>query len=140
MITPVFVDTNVWFSAFYGSSNAEKIIKAHITGQIKAVISQQVLRELVENISQKLPPAIPALHRLLESAPPLIISDPREIPPEYKPLSNPKDLPILISASKAQIKVFVTGNIKDFNLPKIKARLDIEILTPKEFITRIFPS
>jgi putative PIN family toxin of toxin-antitoxin system len=139
MITLVFVDTNVWFSAFYGSSNAEKILRAHILGQIKAVISQQVLQELVKNISQKLPPAIPVLQRLLEAAPPQIVPDPHAVPKEYKLLANPNDLPILISAYQAQIKIFVTGNIKDFNLPKIQAMLDIQILTPKEFVTRIFP-
>jgi putative PIN family toxin of toxin-antitoxin system len=134
MTSQIFIDTNVWFSAFYGSENAEKIIKAHINGQIKAVVSQQVLEELVKNISTKLPAAIPGLQRLMESAPPMIVSNPYKITEEYKLLAGPKDLPILISASQANIKYFVTGNIKDFDLLKIKDELYIDILTPKEFV------
>ena len=33
----IFIDTNIWFSFFYGSNNCEKLINAHAEGKIKAV-------------------------------------------------------------------------------------------------------
>lgn len=135
-MTPrIFVDTNVWFSAFYGSENSERIVKDHINGKIKAVISQKVLFELVENISKKIPQALPGLQKLLESAPPEIVMSPSEVPQVIVPLAEKKDRIILAAAFKSEVGVFVTGNIKDFNVVKIKELLGIIILTPKQFVT-----
>ena len=111
----VFIDTNVWFSAFYGSENAEKLIKAHIDGKIKAVISRKVLTELTRNIKGKIPQALPNLKKFLEAAPPIVLKDPLKISQNVKKSVNQKDRIIFQSALDAKIPLFVTGNLKDFN-------------------------
>ena len=128
----IFVDTNVWFSAFYGSTASEKIVTAHIQGLIKAVISQQVLDELVKNIATKIPPALSPLKTFLETTPPEIIPNPSTIPQLVQNLAHPKDLPILASAHQAKVKYFITGNTKHFNLQQIKTKTGIYILSPAQ--------
>jgi len=133
----IFIDTNVWFSAFYGSNNAEKILKAHIDGKIKAVICQQVLKELVRNVKKKIPRALVPLKRFLEYAPPIIVKMPSEINIMIEKFSDPKDKAILQSAYEAETKMFVTGNIKDFNKLEIRKRFNIEILSPLEAVKKL---
>jgi len=119
----IFLDTNVWFSAFYGSENAEKLIRAHIEGKIKATVSQQVLEELVKNIKKKIPQAIDAFRRLLESTPPQIVRSPEKTAREVKRW---------VAAVNAKVKFFVTGNTKDFSVKNLKKRFSIEILSPRQ--------
>lgn len=130
----VFIDTNVWFSAFYGSVNSEKLVKAHIRGNIKAVISQQVLTELVNNISTKIPRALPSLQKFLEAAPPEIVGNPSHISSKIKKLVHPKDAVIFASCLETKVKLFVTGNTKDFDITALKRRFNIVVCTPAEAI------
>lgn len=133
----VFIDTNVWFSAFYGSKNAEKLIKAHIEGEISAIISQQVLHELVRNISAKVPRAVKPMEKLFKSAPPKIYKDPQKIDKTLRSLVDSKDQVIFQAAVNSGTKIFVTGNIKDFDVEKIKKLLGVEILTPNQVAGRL---
>ena len=137
MISRVFIDTNVWFSAFYGSPNPNRILIAHVAGKIQGVISQKVLHELIENISQKIPLALPALRNFLEAAPPIILANPTTIPAKIKSLAHPKDQLILAAAAQGRISLFVTGNTKDFNSDTILKQLQIEIITPAEMSARL---
>ena len=54
-IIRIFIDTNVWFSSFYGSENCQKIIKAHKEEKITAIVSDLVIGEIVRNVKKKLP-------------------------------------------------------------------------------------
>lgn len=127
----VFIDTNVWFSAFYGSPNSEKIIKAHTEGKIKAVVSRQVLRELVTNINKKIPKAMAGLKKIMESAPPVVVNNADLISSLVEKGVHKKDQTIFQSAINSKSKLFVTGNIKHFN---IKSLSGIKIVTPKEAV------
>lgn len=131
---PVFIDTNVWFSAFHGSENCQKILQGHIRGEIKAVISQEVLTELVRNIKAKAPKALAPLETFLRLSPPLIAKSSLQIPKKYRPLADKKDLPILLSAHLIGVRIFVTGNSKDFDSKKIEKTLGIKILNPGETV------
>lgn len=130
----IFIDTNVWFSAFYGSENSERLLKLHVKGDIKAVISKQVLNELVRNIKKKFPKAIVPLKEFLESAPPIIVSNPDILKVELAGLVDKKDEKILQSAINAKAKLFVTGNLKDFDTKSIHELFDIQIVSPKEAV------
>ena len=130
----IFIDTNVWFSAFYGSPHAERIIKAHIEGKIQAIISKQVLDELVRNISAKIPHAVIPLKNLLEATPPLIVADPQGVPQKLGPMVQRKDQSIMASAIRSKVTIFVTGNTKDFAQQKLKDAYGILVLTPKEAV------
>lgn len=128
----LFIDTNVWFSAFYGSPNAEALLKSHFENQIDAVISQQVLQELITNIKAKIPHQLSSLQQLLQSSPPIILKNATTIPRNLKSLVSPEDLPLITTAIQAKIPYFVTGNTKDFNIPQIQKKYPITILTPKQ--------
>jgi len=127
----VFIDTNVWFSAFYGSPNSERIIKAHIEGKMKAVVSRQVLRELVSNINKKMPKAMALLKKLMEFAPPMVVDNANSVSSLVAKYVHKKDQTIFQSAINSKSKIFVTGNIKHFNIKHISG---IRIVTPKEAV------
>lgn len=130
----VFIDTNVWFSAFYGSENSEKLIKAHIRGDIQAIISRQVLKESVKNVSSKIPNVQTPLKRLLVAAPPVITPDPEDVSVHVSTSVDKKDQGIFQAAINAKVRLFVTGKIKDFNREKIKKTFNMTVVSPKEAI------
>lgn len=133
----VFVDTNVLFSTFYGSVNAESIVQAHISGRIKFVISQKVLEELVRNIRNKEPQAMIPLRKFLQTFPPKIVKNPTLIDPEVKEFVHPKDQKIFQSTVNAKVSYFVTGNTKDYKVKNLKKAYKIEILTPKQAVKKL---
>lgn len=130
----IFVDTNVWFSAFYGSENCQKILGGHVRGKIKTVINQDVLTEIIRNVQAKAPNKIASLETFLRLTPPLIAKSSLQIPKKYRALADKKDLPILLSAHQIGVRIFVTGNTKDFDSKKIEKVLGIKILNPSETI------
>ena len=130
----IFTDTNIWFSALYGSANCEKILQAHLSGKVKITISEDVLTELIRTVKTKAPQALKTLERLLRISPPIISRKVIGIPRKYLNLADSKDLPILLAAHEAGVKVFVTGNIKDFNQALVEKKLGIKIITPKQAV------
>jgi putative PIN family toxin of toxin-antitoxin system len=136
-IPKVFIDTNVWFSAFYSSANSEKLIKAHINQKIKAVVSQKVLEELVTNIRRKIPSAMAPMQTLFESAPPVVIKNADQLDFKIKECVNDKDQMIFQSAVNSRAEYFVTGNLKDFKKDKIEKTYKIKIVSPKEAVERL---
>lgn len=138
MIKPkVFLDTNVWFSAFYGSTGCSQIIKKHIESDILAIISEDVLNELVKNIIKKIPQAKTALEKLLKAKPPEIIKSPTEINKTVKRYVDLKDCHIFQAAINSKSEYFVTGNLKDFNTPKLESIYKIKILSPAQFLKNL---
>lgn len=134
-VTPsVFLDSNVWFSIVYGSSNCEKIIKAYTDERIIAVISQQVLEESIRNIKEKIPQKLISFQKLFSSNPPVMVPDPESIDNKIKDLVDSKDQSIFTSAILAEVDYFVTGNIKDFQRTKLQKLTKIKIMTPKEAV------
>jgi predicted nucleic acid-binding protein len=130
----IFIDTNVWFSAFYGSLNSQKIITAHATHQIQAVISQQVLAELFRNLKRKHPRAMGAVETFFSQTPPTIVKTPLHVSESISHLVHPLDAPLLQACHHAQITYFVTDNLKHFKIDSIKKALEISILSPSQTI------
>ena len=130
----VLLDTNVWFSAFWGSENCRKILLSHRDYKIKAVISHQVIEECVRNFRSKLPQELSNFTNMLKSRPPLIVKDPELIDKKIINLIEKKDQPIFCSAMIAKVNYFVTGNIKDFSGKKLEDVSRIKTVTPVELI------
>lgn len=130
----LFIDTNVWFSSFYGSANCEKLLKAHLTGKIKAVVSQQIIKETVRNIEEKMPHLLPYVKKFLLNSSLEIVADPRNILSNIKNLVSTEDQPIFASAISAKADIFVTGNIKDFKVKRLGKISGIKIATPKQAV------
>lgn len=130
----VFLDTNVWFSAFYGSDNCGRIVELHAQKKIEAVVSKLVVQELTQNLGNKFPQGLKLVADFFSKFPPEMADDCFEIDRKFKNLADVKDLPILLSAYSAQVEYFVTGNIKDFAVKKIFDKLKIKIIRPKDFV------
>ncbi|MDO8515604.1 MAG: hypothetical protein Q7S14_03830 [bacterium] len=168
----VFLDSNIWFSAFYGSQNCQKILESGknnkmtllavnlqgITGsdplfgacsssphadevfagsKIKLVISQQVLKETVRNIKEKIPAQLDNFKTFILDNPPEIFSDPETLSKKLEGLISVEDLPIFQAAQTAKVDYFVTGNIKDFKVAELEKLTKIKILTPKQFLLEL---
>lgn len=130
----VFIDTNVWFSAFYGSKNCQAIITAHLQKKITAVVSQRVINETLINIKRKAPHTLLSFKQFMTSSPPELVVDPPMIDPKTKQLVEFKDQPIFVSAMIARVDYFVTGNIKDFKVKELKKVSGIKVITPKKMV------
>lgn len=129
-----FIDTNVWFSAFYGSANCQVILVAYTKGKFEAIISRTVIRELIKNLGNKFPKGLDLVGKFLASYPPEMVEAVTEISLSLKNLADLKDLPILQEAYSAKVKYFVTGNIKDFDVTMIKKKLNIQVISPADFV------
>lgn len=131
-ITRIFIDSNVWFSAFYGSATCQKIIKVHQEGKIIAIISNRVLNEIVRNVKKKIPNRFEELKKFLLIYPPEIVSDPVDFPKKIISLVSTGNLPIFVSAINAKVNYFITGNIRDFEVKNLEKKTGIKILFPKQ--------
>lgn len=134
MVLKTFLDTNVWFSAIYGSETCKKLLRGHAEQKISIIASQQVMKELLRNLGKKIPQALPVLEEILTSYPPEILADPVHVPEKIKRFIDKKDQRIFVAAMKAKVTYFVTGNIRDFQREKLKKLTRIKILTPQEAV------
>ncbi len=132
----VFLDSNIIFSGLYSPQGAPGIILEHfVKGTVRVVVSQQVLEEVVRTIKARLPGALPALRRLLVSAPPEVIADPqlRETGRWTKKLPL-GDAAILAAAIRARPDYFVTGDRHFTGDPAIAEEAGLHIVTPADFL------
>ena len=130
----IFIDTNVWFSYFYGSKNAEIIIDSFVNDEIIAVISKNVLDELVKNIVQKMPKLEKIMFNFFDTCPPEVVDSPSEIDKDVKKYVDFKDRHIFQVCIDAGCKIFITGNLKDFDVNSIYKKYKIRVLSPKEAV------
>ncbi|RJO62919.1 MAG: putative toxin-antitoxin system toxin component, PIN family [Dehalococcoidia bacterium] len=137
--TRVFLDTNVIFSGLYSHGGAPGvIIEAFVKGEIKAVISQQVLEELVRTVKEKLPVVIPVLKAMLVNSPPEIVPDPSAAEIKtWASLLEAGDAAILAAVISSRADYFVTGDNHFFENRDVIKKAGISILTPAQFIARM---
>lgn len=132
-IPDVFIDTNVWFSALHKSAICYTIIQAHINQQITAVVSQQVLEEIIRNIKAKIPHMLSHFQETIAKNPPVLLPDPQKIPKSVRSLVHIYDQPIFTSAIIGNVDYFITGNSKHFP-KKLEKLTGIKIRTPKAVV------
>lgn len=130
----VFLDSNVWFSAFYGSKNCERLVDAFKQEKISVVISQQILQETTRNFKEKIPFQLPNFKKFILGNPPEIVSDSESSSLIIKTLVAEEDQPIIAAAIVAKVDYFITGNIRDFQREQLEKLTSIKILTPKEAV------
>lgn len=130
----VVIDTNVFISSFFGGI-PRKIIGLWKDGQITLCLSQGIVEEYIEVLNRlglKDKNEILKLTRLFAEAynsvytattPTLLVVE-----------ENPDDNKFIECAVALDCKIIVSG---DKHLKKLKKYIDIEILSPKEFIHRI---
>jgi len=105
-----------------------------IRGELRMVVSQDVLDETIRNLERKIPHKVPALMQLLDMLDLEVIGDPT--PLEVKSAEAyvvRKDAPILAAARKARVAFFVTLDRKHIlENPTLAVYTRIPIGTPQE--------
>ena len=134
--TKFFIDSNVWFSAFYKKGVCYKLVKKLISKNFQVVVSQLVLEEIFKNIGKKFPKTLADVYQFFEQYPIVVVKNPslKQLK-KHKSLADRKDLPILVSAINFECDFFITGNTKDFKIKKIKEKFGLKIITPKKALT-----
>lgn len=133
----VFIDTNVWFSAIYGSSKAECLILAHIDKKIQAYTSYEVIREFIQNFEKKLPRGINVFVDLIDKKEPVIINTPSEVSETVATNVHAEDQIIFQAAVNAKVDYFVTGNLKDFDAAPLKKNYGILVCSPAQLVEEL---
>lgn len=129
-----FLDTNVFFSGLLRPGPPAAILEHHAAGAITAVISRQVLAELVRTIQRKHPAILPLLGVFLTNTPPEICDDPSAEEVENAGhCIHAKDAPILAAALKSRVDCLVSGNTRHFT-PEAARCAGITILTPAAYL------
>ena len=134
----VVVDTNVLFSAlaFPAESPPTHVFKLVMDGKISAYCSPFILDELENNLQAKAgwdKEQLRVLRRRLKLMVRLVV--PTSHVSVIKRIEA--DNRILECAIDAHADVLITGNMKDIR--PLGAFQDIQILTPREFLTQYFP-
>ena len=132
----IFLDSNVFISGLYSEKGGPGIILDYfIAGKIVIIISQKVLNEVIEVLSEKLQKMLPFLQEFLLSYPPVIIKDAKpENIKKWSGLVNEDDAMILESAISCEPDYFITGDKHFFNSPLIEKRSGLKILRPESFV------
>lgn len=130
----VFIDTNVWFSAFLSSKKPLVIIQAHINDNIEGTLSETVLSELVRNVRKKAPQNLKDLEKLLSNTPPTIVPTPAAVDRATEQYVHRKDQIIFQAAVNAKVEYFVTGNLKDFAAAPLKKSYGILVCSPARLV------
>lgn len=130
----VFVDTNIWFSAIYRKGLPYKVLFLCLKKDYEIVISEQILEEIFSVLKRKYPKGISLVKQLFLQINPTVLKNPtlKEIQ-KFSQLATPEDLPLLATALKYHYHYFITGNIKDFTVKKIKKHHQMAVVTPREF-------
>jgi len=134
----VFVDSNIWFSAFYKKGSVSELIEKLLQKKFEIVISEIVLEEALKNIKKKIPNAFSLICQFFQEHPVTVIKNPqlKQIK-KFTGLAQKKDLPILVSALDYQCRFFITGNKKDFKVSLIGKRYNLSILSTREMLNVI---
>ncbi|MBP9691375.1 putative toxin-antitoxin system toxin component, PIN family [Candidatus Woesebacteria bacterium] len=131
----LFIDSNVWFSAFYRSGTCSELIQKSIKQGSELYISELVLEEVIRNLELKLPHAMQNFIDYIHLHDVLVLEKPSmRTLKKYELLADKEDFPILVSAIESPCEFFITGNIKDFQVKKIASKHNLSVLTPAQYL------
>ena len=132
----IFLDANVIFSGLYSPSGpCAEILRAHISGDLQAVVCLQVLEEVIRTLQRKQNRLLGLFYVMLEQNPFEIQPDPAPTAVErFAAFISPADAPILAAAVAAGVDVLITGNTRHFTA-EVAALAGLRIVTPAEFVS-----
>ena len=126
----IFIDSNIWFSAFYKKGQAFNLLEKCREKRFEVVISQLVLEEIIRNIKKKLSRKLENAQKFLITYPLVIVKNPSKKDfIKVKGLAHKKDTPILVAALNYKCQFLVTGNLKDFEEKSIKKKFNLEVIS-----------
>ncbi|MFH2031249.1 MAG: putative toxin-antitoxin system toxin component, PIN family [Bacteroidota bacterium] len=131
----VVIDNNVFISALLKSKNCSAILEAFLDGKFDLVISEELISELIDVVSQPKFSSIiltKDINELLE----LLSKEVEIILPKSKFFTcrDTKDNMVLECAFSGDVECIVTGDNDLLELKKFKG---IPILTPQKFLKYI---
>ena len=142
-IFKVFLDSNVILSGLFSDQGAPRIILDILTLKLPFLLGstgEYNLWEIERNLKKKMPGVLSVYKRYLSRLNLKIIPIPG--PEEIKNFSGQiadKDIPVLVSAIQSKADFLVTGDKKHFEKLKVPGNYPLKIITPSEFLERVFP-
>lgn len=139
----IFLDSNVILSGLFSDRGAPRIILDLLTLRLPMLTGstgRYNLLEVERNLKKKMPAALPIYNKYLTSLGLDII--PLPTPETVKSMSGviaDKDIPVLASAVASGSDYLVTGDKKDFDKVKGNKRYTLTIVSPSEFVEKVFP-
>jgi len=132
----VFLDSNVLFSGICAKGGPPaQIIDLHSTNELRIVICQLVLDEVVRTLRLKKPGNLPAIYKLLTNSPPeIIVNPPLQAIKPYERYLSFGDATILAAAVHAEAGYLVTGDKHFYEDNTLSGVAGIKIVTPAQFI------
>ncbi len=129
----IFLDSNVLFSGVYsGAGNPRRLLDMAASGRFAAVLSRTVIDEVVRNLRNKAPRALPRLDQVFSEVPFQVAL---ELPPEETIRGWGEfgsDAPIVAAAMNAQVEYLCTG---DRRLRERARRVSgLRVVTPADLI------
>jgi predicted nucleic acid-binding protein len=131
----VFLDAGVYIAgAGSGLGGSRQILDWCAERLLQPVTSTQVLLEARRNVAKKLPRAVAILELIIHQVDAELLQEPtdEEIANAAR-VAPSKNVPILATASKANVEYFVTLDRKHFKQPKVLSAVSFQILLPEEF-------
>ena len=130
----IFLDSSALIAGVISDAGAaHALLELAEEEHIEITISEFVVLESERSIAIKSPQNIPHLRDIIIKSLLNIIRDPspKEIRDNFYLISDPNDVPILLSAMKAKVDFLVTHNRKHFlNDPKVAELSGLRIGTP----------
>ncbi|HEX6035328.1 MAG TPA: PIN domain-containing protein [Anaerolineales bacterium] len=134
----VFLDSSALIAGVISSTGAARVLLVMSeTGQIEVFISEHVLTEAERSLARKVPQALPEFRQSVRDARPKIVQNPtqQEIKDHLYLISDPGDVPILLSAMKAKVDFLATHNRRHFlDDPSVAEKTELKIGTPGDVL------
>jgi predicted nucleic acid-binding protein len=112
---PVYLDADVLFAGVSSAKGASyALLLLSELGIIAAYTAQQTVREAERNLLNKVPAAVPELHRAIAHAVHRVPEPSAEVVVSCLAEADPKDAPHLAAARAAGCRWLVTFNVRDY--------------------------
>ncbi len=139
----VFLDSNVILSGLFSDKGAPRIILDLLTLKLPMLTGstgRYNLLEVERNLKKKMPQALPLYHKYLPKLSLEVVALPSQ--EQIKSMTGAiaeKDVPVLVSAIACRADYLITGDKKDFDRLKGTQTHNLTIVSPAEFIEKVFP-
>jgi predicted nucleic acid-binding protein len=140
----VFIDSNVIISGLISDRGAPRVILDILSLELPFIVGvtgRYNIIEIERNLKRKVPRILPFYKKPFSKLNLIIVPIPslKEVI-KYAGRIADKDIPVLVSAIKAETDFLITGDKKDFDRLKIKSSYPLKIVSPAEFIDVILPA
>ena len=130
----IFFDSSALMAGVISSTGAARVLLVMSErAEIILFINEHVITETERSLAKKVPIALPEFRRTLKNADLKILPNPSpgEVKKNLYLISDPNDVPILLSAMKAKVDFLATHNRKHFlDDPKVAENSGLQIGTP----------